>query len=59
MVTGRMATLKGARPFSADGGAFGAWARVEGTNKTPATRNMNIFKELILPLGRPEEGKNK
>jgi hypothetical protein len=59
MVIGRMATLKGPRPFSAGGEDFGAWARVQGTNKTPATRNMNIFRELILPLDIPEEGKNK
>jgi hypothetical protein len=54
-----MATLKGPRACLAGCVVFGAWARVQGTNRTPATRNMNIFKELILPLGIPEEGKKK
>jgi hypothetical protein len=38
---------------------LGTCAGVNGTNKTPAAKNMNIIKELILPLGIPEEGKKK
>jgi len=36
---------------------MGAWARVQGIKRTPAAKNMNIFKELLLPLGITKEEK--
>jgi hypothetical protein len=28
----------------------GAWARTQGMKRIPAAKNMNIFKEPILPI---------
>jgi hypothetical protein len=45
-----MATRKGPLPRAPACGAMGAWARTQGMKRTPATKNMNIFKELFLPF---------